>query len=826
MALEVTKRPEKTLENGFVSRFNGSRTPLIYELSSDLYPTNNVDLFGNITNIEYKANKLGTEITFSSFVALLNITDNNFVLINDTNTSLDGGVYRVKELTGSSSLILDTNYSGTWNSSGTGQRNYKGYKGLVNVYVGSPEYHPYNIGGEKPRYLAGVIEVDFDSSNNGIANVREFIKPDINSKFDSDFENSRYAWTSFFIKYAETYDNIDTDIVFTRDTLENCLPFSDFIDGGFDNGLDNWNQKQYNNFDTDFVGSIGNVSVNLVGSDNDSSILYQAKKLVAGNKYEIDIYLSGNKRVTVRAFGLNNSQTEVDELSLISIVNDDNGKLIFYPNKNYDDVGITITKTYPSDNITVSQLSISANNGVVSPCDYSSFAVFGTKQFQDNLGGNFGDYVLNKVDEFVTPKTLTHFEKKTLFYTSKDVKGDFTGFKNYVSTIIPAGLFPLSDNSDNVYLEFNTFDAQGNQVDTALRINIDNLSDGVYNIDLDSLVLKDFYSGYCQFVYIPANSFLDADYGTFEDDNTANWNISTVAPFGSAVTLISTHPRTGTYAGGFTISVNGVNPSGVYESFDFDTSVETVVGRTYELRAYIYNDANVSPSLNENLNVFLKLKGTNIESNKYFVSYSDVDNEYKELYLSFEATQTSYQVTLCTELINDSPDIAAGGTFTLDDITFKGPIEYASEQKPIVLDPNCKGYYKSNTLRWLNDIGGWETWIFKQYQTVKEDYKRSEIKHDIFTDFDNYFINGEAQYNTNSVESRKSVTLRSHLLDDDDFKNVSQIKRSLNVQMLMDSGKWQTVSIRNGSFVIIEENEKIHEISFDVQLPDTLTQEL
>ena len=42
----------------------------------------------------------------------------------------------------------------------------------------------------------------------------------------------------------------------------------------------------------------------------------------------------------------------------------------------------------------------------------------------------------------------------------------------------------------------------------------------------------------------------------------------------------------------------------------------------------------------------------------------------------------------------------------------------------------------------------------------------------------------------------------------------------------MDSGKWQTVSTKGSSFVILEEEKNMHEISFDIELPDTLIQEI
>ena len=43
MALTIEQRPEKTLDNGTVSKWNASATPLQYKFSSDLFPVNTVD---------------------------------------------------------------------------------------------------------------------------------------------------------------------------------------------------------------------------------------------------------------------------------------------------------------------------------------------------------------------------------------------------------------------------------------------------------------------------------------------------------------------------------------------------------------------------------------------------------------------------------------------------------------------------------------------------------------------------------------------------------------------------------------------------------------
>ena len=53
----------------------------------------------------------------------------------------------------------------------------------------------------------------------------------------------------------------------------------------------------------------------------------------------------------------------------------------------------------------------------------------------------------------------------------------------------------------------------------------------------------------------------------------------------------------------------------------------------------------------------------------------------------------------------------------------------------------------------------------------------------------------------------------------------NKLEESVKVQLLMDSGKWQTVTINQGKFVINEEGDKTRDISFEINLPDTIIQQ-
>ena len=62
MALTIINRPEKTLNNGYVSRWNASRTPLNYKFSSNLFPNNTVDPKTTADSFVYDSSKRGVVV--------------------------------------------------------------------------------------------------------------------------------------------------------------------------------------------------------------------------------------------------------------------------------------------------------------------------------------------------------------------------------------------------------------------------------------------------------------------------------------------------------------------------------------------------------------------------------------------------------------------------------------------------------------------------------------------------------------------------------------------------------------------------------------------
>ena len=93
--ISITKRPEKTLSNGYTSRWNSSELPLKYTFHSDLYPVNTVDTAWSITTSAYNAVLKGLELTVGNH-DLINL---NQIEIKGTGTDLDGGIFSIKGTT-------------------------------------------------------------------------------------------------------------------------------------------------------------------------------------------------------------------------------------------------------------------------------------------------------------------------------------------------------------------------------------------------------------------------------------------------------------------------------------------------------------------------------------------------------------------------------------------------------------------------------------------------------------------------------------------------------------------------------------------------------
>ena len=837
--ISITQRPEKTLTNGYTSRWSSSELPLKYTFESDLYPTNTYDTAWSITASAYNAVLKGLELAIGNH-DLINLDK---IEINGTGTVLDGGIFSIKGTTGTT-IIID--YFSTLNiTTGTVLKYYNNYNGVVKVYAGARDGHPYNTVGLKPFKLIGELVATFDKDNKASIDVRSYIKPDITTDFDSINDNSHYAWTDFTIEYSESYDKSDGSKVttynsdFVEDEQPNCTPFTGFEDPSFDDPLVYWSQDALPGSNGVFNIGVGEVTFN---SGTVSEVLNQDLNIYSGVPYT----LTTNYNVSVLG---NNSfldfvvyawdGTTWDFLTFDQIRTTGVGTLVqnVTPTKDYLKLGILVnhTKWSGDPQLVISLTSMQVTTSVVQPCKIYSSAIFGVKQFQDSLGGNFGDYVLN-IANTIEPKLLTNF---------KEIR-KFQNIPNYFNALIPESTFTLSEGANNVFLQVDLFDSSNNDV-LSFNYKVENIGSGVYtvnpNIDEEllnnNIELCGWTYGKVRFIIIPSNTFSDADNGTFEGGTVTGltnlpYSVGTPNQIGADIN-INAFGKTGVFSGRFLASAPFMNQTiKQYSIFKNDTSLNVVIGREYEIKSYIsLKDTNVGPEQIDNGSLYWLPDGYTKEECivKPFEividnTYSTVDptgDDWYEITTKFTAKATESLMLKMFNELQININISTGVEYNIDDITFKGPFEYVSEQKQI---NNSCGCSYNNILRWKNSLGGWEIWDFQNKRIESEIVSNKiNIKRDVTQDWDNYFINGETENDTIKTDVSRSITFNSQILTNDEYKALQAIKRSVRVQMLQESGKWQTVTVKAGSYEVINDDKAIKELSITFELPSIQTQE-
>jgi hypothetical protein len=813
MALTIEQRPEKTLDSGLVSKWNASATPLQYKFSSNLFPVNNVDPTISISSYLYSSSDRGTVLTLSSPQSSVNQGD--YITIEGAGDI--NGVHKVLSTPTASFIVIDFFTSST-GTGGTAIKYYKGYKALVKVFAGSPEYHPYNTDGSKPQTEIGTIEVNFDQNNEGVCNVRNFIKPDMSAGFDYDNENSHDAWTSFAIEYAEIWDNKTDAITFNEDIIANCFPFVGFSNSDFNNGLTDWEQTTEPSRANWGSGVSGQVSA-IANGENFTQTLYQDIDMREGNKYTVSIdydlqsatvsdniilflvvkYVGVTNPLNITFF--NNTQIGTGNLSTD-----------FYPSNDVEWVGFYVqcSRLLGPNPFTILVNNFQISSEASNQCKYSSFSIFGAKQFQNSLGGNFGDYLANSE---APGKLLTNFEA---------LKYPF-----YINSLIPASTFSQSEGGNSVFLETFIFDSKGVEKEY-VRQQIENKSDGVYTVNpLIETESCDWDNGTTQIISVPDNLLLDGDGGTYENTDVSTWDISEL--------VYST--STPNQVGGQILEIDGKGVFNTSSPFmqqgetlliaKFDTVINVIQGQTYTIDSDVFvNNATFAPPLRGNSECFFIVEGYDLADLNITTIECPPDpispTVEGKISTTFTATTDTVNIIFAQRVFNTIP-FGTGGSWDLDNTTVKGPIAYLSEKKPIKAGVCCG---KTNQLlRWKNNLGGWDKWNFTRFRTFKENTKNKiEIQRDITQDWDNYFINGDTEYDYISQEVRQIMTLRSELLTQDEQKNLNQIRSSIRVQAFIND-RWVTVTVKGGNYTLYDENEKIREVSFDIELPRTLTQE-
>jgi hypothetical protein len=193
MALSITTRP---------SGFNAVHLPIMYKLTSTLWPTNSVDTVRTVSSFAddngyAKLTLSGDLKTGVQTLEWVKVTVNG-----------EEGVYQIYNVFSDSIVTIDLEYVGTL-TFGNVQYYYSNYFASVKIYAGLRASHVLN--GDKPNLLQTTIKGVPDSNGVITLNINEILKSDIGI-LENDFTElttlpqDLEQFTEFYIEYAENYD--------------------------------------------------------------------------------------------------------------------------------------------------------------------------------------------------------------------------------------------------------------------------------------------------------------------------------------------------------------------------------------------------------------------------------------------------------------------------------------------------------------------------------------------------------------------------------------------------------------------------------------------
>lgn len=225
--------------------WNAVHLPIIYKLSSNLWPTNSVDTARNVSSY---ANDNGyVKLTLSGAIKS-DVTELEFVKV--TYVGGDYAIYQILSWYSTSIVTINLPYVLGITFSSV-QYYYNNYHARIRIYAGIDPSHQF--ASQKPMALITEQKMVPDSSGIITFNISEFIKQQIeiisNNLLLGTLPNNIDAWCAFYITYAEGYDYsqggytlldyigsyTDDSSTFTGFAVNADLPFKNIYSGAMSN---------------------------------------------------------------------------------------------------------------------------------------------------------------------------------------------------------------------------------------------------------------------------------------------------------------------------------------------------------------------------------------------------------------------------------------------------------------------------------------------------------------------------------------------------------------------------------------------------------------
>lgn len=134
-------------------------------------------------------------------------------------------------------------------------------------------------------------------------------------------------------------------------------------------------------------------------------------------------------------------------------------------------------------------------------------------------------------------------------------------------------------------------------------------------------------------------------------------------------------------------------------------------------------------------------------------------------------------------------------------------------------------------LRWLNQVGGWDGWLFiRNKDFIVDVQSRTTVSRDIFANWDNVFTRGTTQDDYVSTVAVERMVVRSQLLNEDEARQIGyELRVSNKVQEIYLStdtncgnDERRTVLIDPGQFTYLSDREKIREVEIEYRYTDKI----
>lgn len=178
--------------------------PIVYKLSSNLWPTNGVDTVRSVSSFtnDYGYVNLNLSGSLGTFNEL------QFVQVSNTGDENLDGIYQIFDKYSTSDITINLAYASTLalNSCNV-QLYYSNYAALIRVYGGLDSVHQWQA--EKPYELLTTLSLIPDENGEVNFSINEILKSQINVTNNTllgTLPINLDAFTGFYIEYAESYD--------------------------------------------------------------------------------------------------------------------------------------------------------------------------------------------------------------------------------------------------------------------------------------------------------------------------------------------------------------------------------------------------------------------------------------------------------------------------------------------------------------------------------------------------------------------------------------------------------------------------------------------